>query len=77
MHKPIGQQRDVVGVLPQGRHMNFDYGNSMVEIFAEIPFGNLLPKVFVRGGHHPYIHRNVLIATLPGRSYAPEGRITP
>ena len=50
-------------MLAQRRNPHHDHRQTVVEVFAEIPFLNLLAQVLVRGGHHAHVDLDVPVAS--------------
>ena len=58
----LHQQRDVLFPFVQGRNTEHDHAEPVIKVFTEITLLNLFLQVFVGGGYHAHIHRNLLIA---------------
>ena len=52
----IGQQQDICFALAQGRHVNGEYIEAVVEITAKGALFHGLFKIFVGGGNDAHIH---------------------
>ena len=59
----IDQQWDIILALVQGRHMEHNHAEPVVEVFPEIALGNLFLQIFVRGRDYPDVHLDVLVAS--------------
>ena len=53
--KVVREKRYILGVLPEGRKVNGDHVNAVIEIFPEFPFPDRFPQILVRGRDHPDI----------------------
>ena len=59
----LRQFGNVGGAFAQGRDADDDDAETVVEVFAEIPLGDLLAQVLVGGCDHPYVDVDVLVAS--------------
>src|ERR1051326_3733771 len=54
----IGQERNLLANIAEGRHMDMDDLDAVIQILAEIAFGDLGFEVLVSGGQQANIHGN-------------------
>ncbi len=62
LQEGLGQQQDVARPLPQGRQVDHDHPEAVVEVLPEAPRLNRLLQVAVGGGHDPGVDRDLLPA---------------
>src|SRR5262249_28268553 len=51
-YEMLSQQRNVFLSVPHRRQMNRKYSQPVIEIFAQPPVLNCLPRLLIRGGQH-------------------------
>jgi hypothetical protein len=57
------RQRSVVAALPKRRNVDWEHGEPVVQILAELTVGNHLQHVVVRRCNHPNVDRSHLRAS--------------
>jgi hypothetical protein len=57
------QKRNILGTLPQGREVDRNYIQPVVQVRAELFVRHKLPEILIGGCHHSYIDANRLAAT--------------
>jgi hypothetical protein len=55
VEEELGEQRDVLDALAQGRHRHRHHVQAIEEILAEAPGGHLGPQVAVGGRHDAHV----------------------
>jgi len=55
----LRQQRDILFSVTQGRDLEGDHTQTIVEVFPEIPFFDLFGQVHIGCRNHPAIHRDL------------------
>src|SRR6266536_4297806 len=65
LEKMAGQERDIFHSLPQGREMDGDHIQTVVQILAKIPFAHRFTQVVVRGGNDANVYLEPVFAADP------------
>ena len=58
----MGQQRGIAHPIPQGRDVDDDLGQSVIQIFAKTPFLAQRMEILMGGADNAHIHGNLLAA---------------
>ena len=61
----LDQQRQIVLVLAQRRQVNVKHVQPEIEILAQMPVGDGLLGILVRGRQHAHVHRRFHLAAEP------------
>ena len=63
LKKVASKQRDIVASVPESRHMDGDYVETVVEVLSKMPFFHFLNQNSVGGGKDAYVHGQRLLAS--------------
>src|SRR5207244_4354101 len=61
----FGEHKDVLAAIPQGRYLDDDDAQTVIEVLAKLALTHRPLEIHVRGGDHPGVHADLLAATDP------------